>query len=90
MRMLEHAGLKCKNSFLPYYYMVESDAKTVAELRTRLHEICAEPPVASALPEPLLGPCAKYAPYLPKDLLLQAKALDYTDIAGAIESMKTL
>ena len=92
MRLLEHAGLECNHekSYLPYYYIVKSDAANVAKLRARMREICAEPPAASDLSEPLLGPCAKYARYVPADLLSQARALDYTDIPGAIESMEQL
>ena len=90
LRLLEHAGVKCTNTYLPYYYELECDATHAAEVKSKLGAICAEPPAAAELPAPVPCQCDRYADFLPKDLLDEAYALDCTDIPGALESIKRL
>ncbi len=90
LRLLEHAGLKCNNICLPYFYELECDATNAPAVKSKLEAICAEPPSAAELPAPMPCQCDRYSDYVPKDLLHEAYALDCTDIPGAIESIKSL
>ncbi|MCY4540318.1 MAG: DEAD/DEAH box helicase [Chloroflexi bacterium] len=90
LRLLEHAGVKCTNTHLPYYYELECDATGAAEVKSKLEAIRAEPPAAAELPAPVPCQCDRYADFVPKDLLDEAYALDCTDIPGALESIKRL
>ena len=90
IRLLEHAGIKCRASFLPYYYSIECDATNALDAKSILQAICIKPPSAAALPAPAPCQCDRYADYVPKDLLREAYSLDCTDIPGAIESIMRL
>jgi ATP-dependent Lhr-like helicase len=89
---LEHAGVKTTGSCSPYYYELECKAQTVAALKRQLAAIGGNAPAALALSERMSAyhRAAKYDRYVTTDLLHEAVARDYVDIAGAIESIKRL
>ncbi len=90
LRILEYAGIACKQQFLPYYYEIESDMPNAEALRSRLEGIFAKPPGQDDLTSPAPCQCDKFARYLPHELLTEAYNQDCTDIPGAIESLERL